>query len=128
MLPIIVLVVSSFATLLSVGSDRRIREASTLKIVYVSHPLACNPARNVKRVRRIVQEIAAARDLPIAPHLYLTQFLSEESGRDLAIEMCLRLVGLADELRVYGEPSHGMQLEIAEATVRGIPIVHVESE
>jgi hypothetical protein len=36
------------------------------------------------------------------------------------------MVALSDEVRVYGEPSEGMRLEIAEAERLGIPVVRLE--
>ena len=42
------------------------------------------------------------------------------------MQLCLSLVALADEVRVYGEPSKGMRLEIAEAERLGIPVMREE--
>jgi hypothetical protein len=51
-------------------------------------------------------------------------FLDESTERDVAMRLCLRLVSLSDEVRVYGpEISEGMRLEIAEAERLGIPVL-----
>lgn len=42
------------------------------------------------------------------------------------MRLCLGLVVLADEVRVYGEPSAGMLEEIAEARRLGIPVIREE--
>jgi len=66
--------------------------------------------------------------VPIAPQLFLPQFLQETVERELALRLCLRLVGLSDAVYAYGEPTEGMRLEIAEAERLGIPVVYVERE
>ena len=58
----------------------------------------------------------------------MPQFLDEPTERDVALRCCLRLVTLADEVRVYGEPTEGMELEIAEAKLLGIPIIEYTTE
>ena len=61
--------------------------------------------------------------MPIAPQLYLPQFLSERSERGLALRMCITLLSRCNEVRVYGEPTSGMLLEIAEAERLNIPVI-----
>jgi hypothetical protein len=61
--------------------------------------------------------------VPLAPQLLLPQFIDELTERDVAIRACLRLVGLCDEVRVYGGLSQGMRAEIAEAGRLGLPVV-----
>jgi hypothetical protein len=95
-----------------------------VRTIYVAHPYAADPKRNRERVRRIARRLALEGHLPLAPQLYQPQFLDERTERDLALGICLGLVRLSDEVRVYGEPSEGMRLEIAEAGRLGIPIVH----
>ena len=96
-------------------------------VVYVAHPYRDAPAKNVEQLRRICRDLALAECTPLAPPLFVPQFLDEGSERQLALSLCLRLVGLADELHVYAEPTAGMQIEIAEAERLGIPVVHKES-
>ena len=60
---------------------------------------------------------------PLAPQIYLPQFVDESTERALALKLCLELLALSEEVRVYGEPSAGMHLEIAEAHRLGIPVV-----
>ena len=91
--------------------------------VFISHPYSGNQDRNRTVVLSLVRRLALDGHLPIAPQLFLPQFLDEATERDLALRLCLRLVALADEVRVYGEPTEGMRLEIAEAERLGIPVV-----
>jgi hypothetical protein len=91
--------------------------------VYVCHPFADAPAKNVVCVRRICRLLVEQDLLPIAPHLYLPQFIDETTEREHAIALCLELVELADELRVYGgRVTSGMRREIERARELGLPI------
>jgi hypothetical protein len=103
------------------GTD--FQDPSSAGVVFVSHSFAFDPAANGRRVTRICRTLTLAGHLPLAPQIYLPQFISEATERDLALRLCLRLVALADEVRVYGEPSAGMIEEIAEAERLGIPVV-----
>ena len=64
--------------------------------------------------------------LPIAPHVYCTQFLDDTNPQDRAVgmDMGLSLLSMCDELWVYGidNPSEGMKAEIAYAEEHGIPV------
>ncbi len=91
--------------------------------VFISHPYAGNQRGNVDKVRRLARSLATDGDLPLAPHIYLPQFIDETTERELALRVCLAFVALADELRFFGEPTEGMRLEIAEARRLGIPVV-----
>ncbi|MGH9783806.1 MAG: hypothetical protein ACRD88_06430, partial [Terriglobia bacterium] len=84
-------------------------------------PGSSTPRRDWKAGQSQVQP----EDVP-APQLYLPGFLDEATERDLAMRLCLGLVVLADEVRVYGEPSAGMLEEIAEARRLGIPVIREE--
>jgi len=97
-----------------------------MRSVFISHPFAGDPAGNAASVRTIARELATKGVLPIAPHLLLPQFIDEPQERALALRLCLELVGMADEVRVYGDPTEGMRLEIAEAERLRIPIVRGE--
>ncbi len=101
---------------------RRLAESRRRRI-YVCHPYANDPPRNVERVRGICRQLVAVGYLPIAPHLYLPAFIDEATERELALSLCLELVDLSDELRVFGtDLTIGMGREIQHAKQRGIPI------
>jgi hypothetical protein len=93
------------------------------RAVFISHAYASDPTRNAIRVVKISRALARSGALPVAPQIYLPQFVDETTERDLALRLCLGLVALSNEVRVYGEPSAGMRLEIAEAYRLGIPVV-----
>ena len=96
-----------------------------MRVIYLACAYSSDPHDGVRRVRELARSVTELGDLPVAPQLFLPQFLDEATERDLAMACCLKLVSLCDELRAYGEPSEGMKLEIAEARRLGIPIVHV---
>jgi len=110
----------------------RLRRAGRLggmrtRRVYVCHPFADDPEGNVQRVREICRALADSGFLPIAPQVYLPQFIDEDSERAQALSLCLELVGACDEVRAYGDRiSAGMRREIEYAEARGIPVRFVE--
>jgi len=95
------------------------------KLVYICHAYRDDPAGNAEQVRRICEQLKH-HCVPLAPHLLLPGFVDEATERDLALRHCMRLVAACDEVRVYGAPTHGMQLEIAEASRLGVPVVVVD--
>jgi hypothetical protein len=99
----------------------------TMRTVFVSHPFSRCPDRNRESVAVIARSLVNQGSLPVAPQIYLPQFINEATERDLALKLCLELVALSDEVRVYGEPSEGMRLEIAEARRLGIPVLDGET-
>ncbi len=94
-----------------------------MSVAFISHPYRDDPDRNIARVVDIARRLALEGLLPIAPQIYLPRFIDEATERDLALRLCLALVALSDEVRVYGQPTEGMRLEIAEARRLGIPVV-----
>ena len=72
-----------------------------------------------------VQPVRSRRGL----RLWLPLFLSEETERELAIDLDLRLMDACSELWVCGDViSDGMRREMAYAADIGIPIRHVKEE
>ena len=96
------------------------------KIVYVCHRFTGDPAGNVERVRRIAEALKH-ECVPLVPHLLLPAYVDELTERSLALTHCSRLVAAADEVRVFGEPTAGMAIEITEARRLGIPVVFADA-
>jgi dienelactone hydrolase len=91
--------------------------------VYICHPYSGDPKGNTEKVRRICELAAREGVLPIAPHLFLPQFVSEETDRNLAMRMCIQLVAKCDEVWVFGDVmTEGMKAEI-EAASESVAIV-----
>jgi len=97
-----------------------------MAVVFVSHAYSGDPETNCRTVERISRGLALQGHPPFAPQLLFPHFIDEISERDLALKLCLQLVAAADELRIYGNPSEGMRLEIAEARRLGIPVAKGE--
>ena len=98
-----------------------------MRAVYVCHPFRGDEQSNRKLAAGICKRLAGADCLPLCPQLRFPLVLDESRERELAMALCLRLVGLADELRIYGKPTAGMTLEIAEAERLGIPVIYAEN-
>ena len=94
-----------------------------MSVVYISHAYSSDPAGNRVRVARIARELALQGHVPLAPHLLFPSFIDEAGERDLAVKLCIELVGRADEVHTYGEVSEGMRLEVEEAERLGIPVI-----
>ena len=100
----------------TIGTGRR-------RIVYVCHPYAEDTAGNIQAVRQICRELVEEGLLPIGPHIYLPQFVDENTEREEALSMCTQLVELCDELRVYGDRvTGGMFREIDHAARVGVAV------
>lgn len=106
-----------------------------MKKIYVCSPYrstAKDPKRNAMEVRahRMLASsacglIAAYGNLPIAPHLFFTQFLDDTNPteRELGMKLGLELLKEADEVWVFGDRvSRGMFEEIYNATDLEIPV------
>lgn len=68
-----------------------------------------------------------SRAIPIAPHIYCTQFLDDTipSERAAGLDMGLAMLSKCSEIWVYGinNPSEGMKAEIQYAKSHGIKII-----
>ena len=98
-----------------------------MKLVFICSPLRGDYAENIKRTQYLCATAARRYDvIPIAPHIYFTQFLrdSNPGERELGTQMGLELLGLCDEVWVDGmnDPSEGMVAEIEAARIAGIPV------
>ena len=106
-----------------------LRESSRLRRIYVCHPFADDPEGNAGRVRALCQVLVECGVLPVAPQIYLPQFIDEATHRDRALQLCLGLLDVCDEVRVYsGRITSGMRLEIEHAEALGIPVRFVDLE
>ena len=84
---------------------------------------------NIRRVKIACRILSTLGFLPLAPHLYFTQFLKDEEKqeRDTGIQLGMQWLEEADELWVFGSTvSEGMAAEIKRAhelqkTVRNLP-------
>ena len=86
-----------------------------MKKVYVSSQLRGNVKSNISKAQWYARFVAEQGYLPIAPHIYFTQFLRDhiQEEREMAMEMNRELLEWCDELWVFGDViSDGMKQEI----------------
>ena len=98
------------------------------KFVYICSPCRGDYENNIKYAKFYCSQIMKECPdvIPIAPHVYFTQFLDDKkpTERSLGMEAGLALLDMCDEIWVYGlqNPSEGMQAEIDYALKNGIKI------
>ncbi len=98
------------------------------RLVYICSPCRGEMEKNIIKAQGYCREAAELWPdvLPIAPHVYCTQFLDDTNFQDRAVgmDMGISLLSMCDELWVYGidNPSEGMKAEIAYAEEHGIPV------
>jgi len=99
--------------------DNEAKDARAFRpIVYICSPLSGNIERNQEAARRYCRFAVDSGYIPIAPHIYFTQFMNEHNAkeRDLALFMDIVLLSKCAELWVFGDTiSKGMTLEIEKA-------------
>jgi hypothetical protein len=108
-----------------------------MKKIYISHPLRGNTDRtypnykivfdNVAAVDRICQSIAATYPdvLPLSP-IHAFSFLKVFEDDEKALEICLKLLELADGMWVFGDwkNSEGCRIEMRRARELCMPICY----
>lgn len=100
-------------------------------IVYICSPLSGNVERNQENARRYCRYAVDSGYIPIAPHLFFPQFMSDENKkeRSLALFMDIALLSKCAELWVFGDTvSRGMSLEIERAKRKCQPIRYFTEE
>lgn len=106
--------------------DIKIRDSP---VVYICSPYSGDIRRNTEMARRYSRLAVDRGRVPITPHLWLPGFIPEESERELALGIGLRLLDLCDEVWACGDTiSEGMRREIAHAANTGIPVKYVKEE
>ena len=85
-------------------------------LVYVCSPYSGDVEANVRKAREHCRYAKNQGCIPLAPHLFLPQFIDERTERDLALFMDIALLSKCAELWVFGDViSSGMQKEIEYA-------------
>lgn len=98
-------------------------------IVYICSPYSGDVARNTELARRYSRLAIERGCAPITPHLYLPGVLSEETERETAIRIDLRLLSACQEIWVCGTViSDGMRREIDRARSIGLPVRQIKEE
>lgn len=92
-------------------------------LVYVASPYAGDTETNTRKAIRYCRFAVDSGAIPIAPHLYLPQFMSEVTEREEAMRINKVLLSKCRELWVFGSTiTEGMKAEIRCAKWRQMPI------
>lgn len=98
-------------------------------MVYICSPYSGNIKRNTANARRYCRFAVDSGCIPIAPHLFLTQFMSEETEREDAMFMNFVFLSKCREIWVFGDKiTAGMADEIEKAKQRRIPVRYFSDE
>ena len=96
------------------------------RLVYICSPCRGDYEKNLANARRYCRQVMELMPdaIPVAPHLYFTQFLDDtvEDERDRGLSAGIDLLDMCDEIILFGEPSEGMSREIQYAKEHAIPI------
>lgn len=105
-----------------------------MKMVYICSPFRSdNKAEqyaNVRAAQNYCRNAYKQNCIPVAPHLYLPQFLDDDTPaeRDLALRIGLRLINYCSEVWVHGDRiSEGMRGEIDYASSTGKKIIYFKT-
>ncbi len=99
-----------------------------MKLIYICSPYRGNTAANIKAAKQYCRSAYEQGHIPVAPHLYLPQFLDDENPteRDFALRIGLRLIDHCSEVWVHGDKiSEGMHGEIEYAEATGKPVKYL---
>ena len=103
--------------------ERAERKKAYKPLVYICSPFSGDVERNAFKAREYSRYAIQRGCIPLAPHLLFPQFMSEESERELAMQMDLILLTKCDELWVCGDKvTKGMAAEIDKAERKHIKI------
>ena len=99
----------------------------TAKLIYICSPLRGDIEGNTQKAREYCRAIVELFPdaVPIAPHLYCTQFLDDRIPEERAagMDMALALLDKCDEVWVFSDRlSEGVLREIDYAVAHGIPV------
>ena len=91
-------------------------------LVYIASAYSGDIESNTKKAKIYCRFAALEGNAPIAPHLFLPSFISEETERELALAIDTAILAYCSELWAFGEPTAGMVGEIAVAREQGIKV------
>ena len=91
------------------------------KYAFISHPFANDPEGNRKKVDKVCKYWAKKGVIPISP-LHMFSFYEDDSNREKILDICYKLIDIADVVFVYGD-SEGCRLEKEYAEGKGKPIL-----
>lgn len=95
-----------------------------MDIVFVCSPFQNNPT-SIRMTRQYCRRLALEGDLPIAPHLYLPQFLNDDDRkeREVGMDYGRRLMAFCTRIDILEDEgiSKGMEGDIEWAEALDLP-------
>lgn len=92
-------------------------------LVYICSAYSGDIESNAQKARHYSRFAVDSGAIPLAAHLLLPQFMSEETERELALFMDMVLMGRCEEVWVFGKNlTSGMAAEIAKAKQKHMTI------
>lgn len=99
-----------------------------MPLVYICSPYAGDIEGNTEKAKRYSRYALEKGYIPITPHLYLPQFMTEEE-RELALFIDIALLSECTQLWVFGEEiTEGMAQEINWAEHHRLPVRRMKGE
>lgn len=112
-------------------AGKAIRRASKNRyrpMVYICSPYSGDIERNTEMARKYSRYAVDQGMIPIAPHLLLPHYMSEDE-RDLALFMDIAILSKCSELWVCGDRiTKGMENEISYARSKGMKTRYIAEE
>jgi hypothetical protein len=103
-----------------------------LKKIYVCSRFGGNIEKSIQKTKKYCEYVVkACGAIPIAPHIYFTQFLDDNIDEERAFRTIaeLQLLSECDELWYFGDSvSRGMITEIIAAKEQSIPVRYVSDK
>lgn len=97
-------------------------------MVYICSPYSGDIGGNTEKARKYSRYAVDQGTIPIAPHLLLPQYMSEDE-RDLALFMDIAILSKCAELWVFGDRiTDGMKNEISYARSKGMKTRYIAEE
>ena len=97
-------------------------------MVYICSPYSGDIGGNTEKARKYSRYAVDQGVIPIAPHLLLPQYMSEDE-RDLALFMDIAILSKCSELWVCGDRiTKGMENEISYARSKGMKTRYIAEE
>lgn len=100
-----------------------------MKKIYVCSPFSGDIKNNVEKAKEYCEYVVkGCGAIPIAPHIYFTQFLDDTipEEREFGTVAGLELLSECDELWYFGDKiSKGMAAEIIAAKEQGIEVRYI---
>jgi hypothetical protein len=110
--------------------NRQNTDKTFIKWVYIASPYKGDTILNSIRAKRYARFVARQCCVPVAPHIYMTQFLddNDKAEREAGLFLGLQMLKRCNELWIFGSTiSDGMQREIDFAKKRNIPIRYFDN-